>query len=351
MAIGDFVSFPAVDVEVLSYIRTQDGFVTAMHDVATDAMAPFVNPGSNLRQRSILRVVNMEAEPAKWTTGGYDDRGNWHPMAGSMLVRAQHALTITAQALENAHGLGDGQGKWRLRVRGFPWFAMSLLENPTGHLTNLSTVPYNATPLEDGTTMYRLPLFPAAGGPREGFVRVINRSYASGTVAIHAVDDAGNRYGPVQLALGRRQALHFNSTDLEAGNAAKELAAGIGVGEGDWRLEVTSKLDLMVLSYARTADGFLTSLHDVAPRTVDGDLWIPFFNPGTNLNQVSRLRLVNWGDANATATITGIDDAGQLPGEVVRLTIPAGAARELNRGRARKRRRIRVVRSPRRWAG
>ena len=67
----------ALDVEVLSYIRTEDGFVTAMHDVAADAMAPFFNPGSNRNQRSILRVVNTEAEPAKWTTGGYDDRGSW----------------------------------------------------------------------------------------------------------------------------------------------------------------------------------------------------------------------------------------------------------------------------------
>ena len=328
----------ALDVEVLSYIRTEDGFVTAMHDVAADAIAPFFNPGDNRNQRSILRVVNTEAEPAKWTTGGYDDRGSWRPMAGSLLVRPQHALTLTAEALENAHGMGDGRGKWRLRVRGFPWYAMSLLESPTGHLTNLSTTPDNATALADGRALHRLPLFPAAGGSRQGFVRVTNRSYSSGEVVIEAVDDAGTRSAPVRLTMRPRRAAHFNSMDLEAGNDAKGLSAGIGAGNGDWRLEFTSTLDLQVLSYIRTSDGFLTSMHDLAPRSEDGDLWIPFFNPGANRNQVSHLRLVNSGDAPAEATITGVDDGGQT-GDAVRVTIPAQAsqrftAAELETGNA-----------------
>ena len=278
----------ALDVEVLSYIRTEDGFVTAMHDVAADAMVPFFNPGSNESQRSILRVVNTEAEPAKWTTGGYDDRGYWHPMAGALLVRPQRALTLTAEALEGARGLGDGHGKWRLRARGFPWFAMSLLESPTGHLVNLSTAPDNATPLADGGAMHRLPLFPAAGGARQGFARVINRSYSSGEVAIVAVDDEGVRSGPVRLTMRPRRAAHFNSADLEGGNAAKGLDGGVGVGAGDWRLEVASELDLMVLAYARTADGFVTSLHDLAPVAEDGGHRVVFFNPGRNTGQVSK---------------------------------------------------------------
>ena len=315
----------ALDVEVLSYIRTEDGFVTAMHDVAADAMAPFFNPGSNRNQRSILRVVNTEAEPAKWTSGGYDDRGSWRPMAGSLLVRPQHALTLTAQELEDAHGLGDGRGKWRLRVRGFPWFAMSLLESPTGHLTNLSTAPAHTTPLADGTTLHRLPLFPAAGGARQGFARVINRSYTSGEATIWAVDDAGTRSGPVRLSMRPRHAVHFNSMDLEDGNAAKGLVGSVGVGEGDWRLQITSELDLTALAYARTADGFLTSLHDLAPVADDGSHRVVFFNPGSNTRQASKLRLINDGERGARVTITGIDDQGNGSGRVIG-TVPAGSA-------------------------
>ena len=324
----------ALDVEVLSYIRTKDGFVTAMHDTLPEAMAPFFNPGSE-RQQSILRVVNTEAEQAKWTTGGYDDSGKWHPMTGSLLVRPQHALTLTARALENTHGLGDGDGKWRLRVRGFPWFAMSLLESPAGHLANLSTVPDNATLLAEGTpdnatllvestTMYRVPLVPAVARSREGVVRVINRSYASGEVSMVAVDDQGNRSGPVELTIESRQAVQISSTDLERGNAAKGLVGRAGSGQGDWRLEITSELDLMVLSYVRTADGFLTSMHDLAPVAADGSQRVVFFNPGS-ARQVSKLRLINDGKRAASVAITGIDDLGS-GSERVALTVPAGSA-------------------------
>ena len=315
----------ALDVEVLSYIRTEDGFVTAMHDVVPEGMVPFFNPASNDRQRSSLRVVNTEADPGKWTTGGYDDSGKWHPMAGSLLVRPQHALALTAWALENAHGMGDGDGKWWLRARGFPWFAMSLLESPTGHLTNLSTAPANTVALAGGRTMHRLPLFPGGGGAREGFVRVINRSYSAGEVEIHAVDDAGARSGPVRLAVAARQAVHFNSTDLEAGNAAKGLAGRIGVGQGDWRLEIASELDLMALAYARTPDGFLTSLHDLAPVAADGSHRVVFFNPGSNTGQVSKLRVINDGRQRASVTVTGIDDGGS-DSETVAFDVPAGSA-------------------------
>ena len=315
----------SLDIEVLSYIRTEDGFVTAMHDIVPDAMLPFFNPGSNQRQQSILRVVNTEAQPAMWVTGGYDDRGKWHPMAGSIKVRPQHTLTLTAQALENTHHLGDGAGKWRLRVHGFPWLAMSLLESPTGHLTNLSTVPNNAESLTEGGWRHRVPLFLAAGGTRAGFVRVVNRSYASGEVAIEAVDDEGNRAGPVFLELGSRRTVHFNSNDLEAGNSAKGLAGGVGTGEGDWRLALESELDLQVLSYIRMADGFVTSMHDLAPRAEDGSHRVVFFNPGSNTRQVSKLRLINNGEVAARATIAGVDDGGSSSG-AVSVAVPASSA-------------------------
>ncbi len=318
----------ALDLEALSYVRTEDGFVAAMHDVLPDAMAQFFNPASNRRQRSILRVVNTEAEPAKWTAGGYDDRGQWRPMAGSLLVRPQHALTLTARELEDAHGLGDGRGKWRLRVRGFPWFAMSLLESPTGHLANLSTAPSNGTPLADGRTLHRLPLFPAAGGSRQGFARVVNRSCASGTVSIEAVDDGGDRFGPLELALRPRRAAHFNAADLEAGSAARGWG-GVGGGDGDWRLELASELDLTVLGYARTADGFVASVHDLAPVAEDGSHRVVFFNPGSNPRQISRLRLINDGERAAQVSIAGIDDRGNDSGTVA-LSVPAGAALALS---------------------
>ena len=165
---------------------------------------------------------------------------------------------------------------------------------------------------------------------RQGFARVVNRSDRSGTVEITAFDDSGRRYGPATLSLDPRRTVHFNSGDLEDGNADK-IAVGIGrASEGDWRLELSSDLDISVLSYVRTRDGFVTSMHDVAPS--EGNRHgIAFFNPGSNTAQVSYLRLVNAGDAAISVAVRGVDDAGAAaPGGTVRVSIPAQGARTLD---------------------
>ena len=75
--------------------------------------------------------------------------------------------------------------------------------------------------------------------------------------------------------------MHFNSKDLEDGNAGKGLTGSAGPGQGDWRLELTSELDIEALSYIRTTDGFLTAMHDTVP-VVDGRHEVAIFNPGSN---------------------------------------------------------------------
>ena len=94
--------------------------------------------------------------------------------------------------------------------------------NPTGHLTNLSALP--PAPGEGGAHV--VPLFPAASDPwgRQGFVRVVNRSDEASMVSIEAFDDSDFVYPTVTLALNAKQTRHFNSDDLELGNADKGLA-------------------------------------------------------------------------------------------------------------------------------
>ena len=188
---------------------------------------------------------------------------------------------------------------------------------------------------ESGGGAHLVPLFPSAADAwREGFVRVINRSAVAGEVAIAAIDDAGRRAEQVTLAVGASEAVHFNSHDLEQGNPDKGLSGGAGTsGEGDWRLEFSSALDIEVLAYVRAADGFLTAMHDVVGRGPDGHR-VAIFNPGRNRNQASLLRLINPGAEEAVVTITGIDDAGVASaggGEsdgagAVTVTLPAGGA-------------------------
>ena len=326
-----------LDIEVLSYIRTPaDGFLTSMHDlVPVDGdgihrVATF-NPGSNWRQRSLLRVINPGNEAARVTVEGIDGDGAAGASNVELTVAAGAAVTVDAQRLESggsglAGALGDGASKWRLAVRANrPIHAMSLLSSPTGHLTNLSTAPAN----RDGDA-HVVPLFPAASDPlgRQGFVRVTNHSGVAGQVAIAAFDDSERDYGISTLALDAGQTAHFNSDDLEGGNRGKGLTGGTGAGEGDWRLSLESALDIEVLAYIRTRDGFLTAMHDTVPRAGRRHR-VPTFNPGSNTNQVSGLRLVNGGTEPAAVTVEGIDGAGTRSSGTVSVSVPAGASRTL----------------------
>ncbi len=320
----------ALDIEVLSYVRSEGGLVTPMHDIAREAghsaggLPSFGVFDSAEGGGSILRVVNTEAERARWTTGGYDDRGRWRAMANAFVLPGGSALTFTAEQLANTHGLA--QGSWQLRVRGFPWFAQNLYMSPAGHLANLSTAPTNSAELlADGTTRHRVPFIPAAAGPYEGFVRVVNRSSEAGVAAIEATDDEGNRFGPGRLPLRPRQAVLLTSADLEHGNDVKGLAGAVGPGEGDWRLALTSALDLQVLSYVRSEGGFVSAMHDLAPIAVDGSHRVVYFNPASNRRHVSKLRLANDGEQTAAVTITGLDDRGAQSGAVT-LAVPAMSA-------------------------
>ena len=171
--------------------------------------------------------------------------------------------------------------------------------------------------------------FPSASDPlgRQGFVRVVNRSNQGGSVSITAFDDAGQEHGPITLTLEALQTVHFNSVDFEDGNPAKGLPSGMGhPSQGDWRLELASELDFKVLSYIRTADGFVTSMHDVAPSGANAHR-VAFFNPGSNYNQESLLRVVNPGDGAAAVSVSGVDDNGvAAPSGTVRFSIPPRAA-------------------------
>ena len=170
----------------------------------------------------------------------------------------------------------------------------------------------------------------------QGFVRVINHSDEAGEVLIDAVDDAGVAYVPVTLTIGAGEAVHFNSDDIEEGNAAKDLLGGIGAGTGNWRLRLRSRLDIEVLAYNRTSDGLLAGLHDLVPRRVvrrpggGGEAMghrVAIFNPASNVDQVSRLRVINPGEDSAEVSIEGIDDEGRSPGTAVGFTLPGGASR------------------------
>ena len=85
-----------------------------------------------------------------------------------------------------------------------------------------------------------------------------------------------------------------------------------------------------MLSYARARGGALASLHDVAPEDEAGHYRVVFFNPASNRAHVSRLRLINPGEAATEVRITGIDAAGEAGEGAVVLTLPGRASRSLS---------------------
>ena len=331
-----------------SYIRLKgEGFVTSMNELVElkrngesySYFVPIFNPASNQRQRSLLKLFNPNESEASVVITGIDDRGNESSV--NFRLSAQSLKTLTAQDLENgteglSNTLGNGAGKWRLTISSSQALdVMNLMESPTGHLSNLS---YSSLSSADADTNLHKTLLPGRED-RHGFIRIINHSNTDGEIAITATDDLSRRYAPIQLSISAGEALHFNSHDLQNGNEGKGLPyRGLGPPQGMWRLQFETDLDISVLSYMRSSDGFLTSLDSVLPVGGKQDAWIPndnrysvrLFNPGSNQNQRSLLRFINTNNyVPVFVSIRGVDDKGISSGEVS-FTIPARSTKILS---------------------
>lgn len=209
----------------------------------------------------------------------------------------------------------------------------SLCRLRTSLLPALAVALFGATAAH-GQNQYTVPLFHAADNENgQGFVRILNASETAGTVSIDAWDDAGRQFDPVVLAIGARGVRQFNSNDLEDGNEAKGLTGRTGAGQGDWRLELSTELNLIVLAFVRTADGFLTSIHDTVRGRWDetqGHVYpARIFNPGSNIRQASVVRIVNPNAVQQRVRLRGRADDG-APSAVVALELPANGARVLS---------------------
>ena len=142
---------------MLSYARARGGALASLHDVAPEDEAGhhrvvFFNPASNRSQASRLRLINPGEEATEVRITGIDAAGEAGEGAVVLTLGAQASRSLSAQALETGEGegiagaLGDGAGKWRLRVTAErPIRVMSLLASPDGALTNVSTAKARAT--------------------------------------------------------------------------------------------------------------------------------------------------------------------------------------------------------------
>ena len=141
-----------LDVRTRAYVRTVDGFLTSIHEIAAEEdegsmryRVPTFNPGKNTNQQSRLRLINVGDGTARIEISGVDDRGE-RASGGSVHLTLPEgaANTLSAQELEEGtRGIsgrfGAGTGKWQLSISSDrPLQVMSLLFSRTGNLTNLS---------------------------------------------------------------------------------------------------------------------------------------------------------------------------------------------------------------------
>lgn len=327
-------------IDVLNLIRTPDGFLTNLSsDVPTDGtrnLIWFANPASNSNQQTFLRISNVSAAAGLVTISGIDDAGVASPTDVDFNLDAYASIQLTAQDLEAGNAakglsgnLTNGTGKWQLTVDSTLTLAVaSLIRTPDGFLTNLSSVIDN----NSGADTTQIPFaLSASTTDKTTFIRIINLSNDSGTATITGFDDQGNPApgGEVMITLAANSALQLTSADLENGNQNKGVLGGLGSSGSTWQLELTSDLTLQVQNLVRTPDGFLTNLSSSAPAQVNVHD-VSIFNPASNTNQRSTLRVVNLTNTAGNVTISAIDDNGNgAPGGEISFGLPARAAFDL----------------------
>ena len=326
-------------IQIMGLIRTPDGFLTGLTDVVPvesgSNIVYFANPASTTKQQTFLRIVNDGSSAGTVTISAIDNLGVAAAESVSFNLGANSSKQMTAQDLENGNAakgltgkIGDGTGKWRLTIASsLDLSVQSLIRTPDGFLTNLSAL---VTPNASGTST--LSFFnPASNTAQQSFVRLVNSGSESASITISAVDDTGQiaPNGDVSLALAAGHSVELSAADLEKGNADLQLTGSLGVGSGRWRLDVSSDPQVSVMSYVLTSTGFLTNMSEVVgAASTTNTVWI--FNPGSNSNQASKLRVINSGSSTSPVSISGIDDAGNAsPGTNLTFNLSAGSVKEI----------------------
>ena len=92
-------------------------------------------------------------------------------------------------------------------------------------------------------------LHPVQSGDVWSIIRIANLTDAAGSIEITAVDNTGERYGPVTLSMEPLATVLISTRQLERGAPEKGLYDGLGNGSGGWQLELTTDLEIGAVSF------------------------------------------------------------------------------------------------------
>ncbi len=263
-----------LSLEVMSLIRTPDGFLTSLSatapgaatDIDADKLALVANPADVTQQETFIRIVNPSAQSGTVILSAIDDSGQrptpptaWFdigPFQSKQFNATDLELGNAAKGLSG--GFGDGVGRWQITVTSLlPLAVQNLVRTPDGFVTNLSERAPKPSFLISDVPM----LNPGDNANQRSFLRLINRTNAAGSAIISAIDDAGQPAlgGSIVVDLGGNVAVELSAIELEQGNPGSVQLGAFGKGTGKWRLTIESDVEVEAQALLETADGFITN--------------------------------------------------------------------------------------------
>jgi len=266
--------FSPLSLEVMSLIRTPDGFLTSLSATApraagdpdADKLVLTANPVDQVAQESFIRIVNPTAQSGVVLLTAIDDGGQ-RPAPPSVWfeIGPFQSQQLNSTDLENGNpvkglsgGFGDGEGRWQVTITSvLPLEVQNLVRTPDGFVTNLSERAPKPSFLVNEVPM----LNPGDNLNQRSFLRLINRGNTPGSAMISAVDDAGQPApgGSIVVDLAANAAVELSASDMELGNPGSIQVGALGKGTGKWRLTIESDVEVEAQALLETPNGFITN--------------------------------------------------------------------------------------------
>lgn len=171
---------------------------------------------------------------------------------------------------------------------------------------------------------------PASNSTQTSYLRLFNTSSIEQQISILGTDDSAAQSAPLQLRLAANASLMLSASDLENGATSKGLTGKLGNGQGKWRLLLDGAENVEISSLVIAPGGLISDLSGLANKRVDSTIDIFFFNPASNLEKQSFLRIYNNTNSAGTVQIAAIDDAGTPGASELTLTLSPNEAASLN---------------------